>query len=319
MSRLPVAVLLAWGLFAGASGRADDVFTYSPGESQLIRQTFDTSADWLFDFTATANSWLVGQTGYDWMKATLWLARPVDPAEGELNFYWSFRTDSSVGEDPGAVYFRLNLTDTPGLIEQFNYTVQIRPGIYGGPPRHSGVWAVYADPGFNIPHTAQTNLRPSVGFVSTNQVENFRLRLLMPDTNHVELTPFWWDRSSSAWQQILAITGDSPMVVDLATQVTNNRVIRALELQFRQATPAVDAVAITQKLSTSPPLRITRLIPAATKSELEWSGGAAPWLVERSTNLLSEWTTVETNYSSTALLPGSTNDPMAFWRIRQSE
>lgn len=310
-----ILVLGAWSFFPTIV-RADNSFTYAAGEQEIYRHTFDHTNGWVMDLTYAANGELLGQPGTNWMKATHWFDAPPALDDGELNAYWSFRTDESQGEDAAVVFFRLNLTNTPGLLEQYNFTLSVRPGRYGGPPLHAGMWFLYVDPGYFIPHTAETTNRPAVSFLSTNQWENFRMRVRKIATNTVELTPYWWNRTSSVWELITAQTGTSPLTASITTALAGHQFIRGVEFQYYQATPAVDAVAITLR---RPNARVTRMTNAPGQFTLDWVGGNAPWLVERSTNLTlpsGGWSLVRTNQTNTASFSVATNEAKAFYRVR---
>ncbi|MBI3880584.1 MAG: hypothetical protein HY301_11055 [Verrucomicrobia bacterium] len=312
---------MSFGLYALSftPAIADNSFAYAPGEQEIYRHIFDTTNGWEMDngLTFVANGELLGVPNTNWMKATHWFEAPLAFDEGELNAYWSLRTDAAQGEDGAAVYFRLNLTNTPGLIEQFNFTLSVRPGQFGGPPLHAGHWYLYVDPGYFIPHTAESDLQPAVSFLATNQWENFRLRIRKTDTNTVELTPFWWNRTSSLWEQIAGQSGSaSPLIANIATQMDGLQSLYAVELQFYQATPAVDAVAVTRR---EPAPRVTKIGNAGGALTLDWTGGNAPWLVERSTNLAlpaGGWTAVRTNQTNTGTFSVGTTEPRSFYRIR---
>jgi hypothetical protein len=291
---------------------ARDDFAYLPGEREVFRSTFATTNGWDMPDMFVANGELFGNPDFYWMKAVHTLAAPLDLDDGELALYWSFRTDADQGEEGAKVYVRLNLTDTPELIEQYNVTMNVRPGQFGGPPVHAGFWSLYVDPGYFIDHTAESTLRPAISFTSTNFDATFRLTLRKVG-EIVRLTPCFWN--GAAWEMIQPQAGSVvPLEASLATALTNNQIVRSLEIQFFQNTPAVDAIALTQRPPTP---QIIALTNDTGGFSLQWFGGDPPYQLEHNADLLTtNWTAVQSNLTSTATWWNPTTNGASFFRIR---
>jgi hypothetical protein len=303
-------LLLLLALVRTASAR--DEFAYLPGEREVFRSTFATTNGWDMPDMFVANGELFGNAGAYWMKAVHTLAAPLDLDDGELALYWSFRTDANQSEDGAAVYLRLNFTDTPSIIEQYNVTMNVRPGQFGGPPIHAGRWLLYVDPGYFIPHTADSELRPAISFTSTNLDATFRLTMRKVG-EVVRLTPFFWN--GAAWEMIQPQAGFTvPLEANVTTALTNNQVVRSLEVQFFQATPAVDAIALTQR---PPAPRFLSLTNDAGGIGFEWFGGDPPYRLEQRADwFATNWTVVQSNLTSAATWWHPTTNGASFFRVR---
>lgn len=242
------------GIFAAlANLAADDTFSIPAGEQTHFSSTFNTAAGWELRDMVVTNGELTGVAGRFWMAAWHTFPRPLDFDLGDISIYWSLRADERLGAERGKVYLHLNMTDTPGLIEQFNLTMNVRPG---GP---GGFFPIYVDPGFNIPHTIEQILEPPAGgFTNPTRHENYRLLIRKTGTNTIELRPFWWNRSTKGWQFIEAQTGSqSPLVARIDQHLEGHQVIRSVELQFFEAVPTVDAIEVRQRPAFTD-LRLTR-------------------------------------------------------------
>lgn len=293
---------------------ADNTFVYSPGEAEIFRHTFDDDNGWIMPLYVVANGELHGRPDTNWMIARHPFSAPLAIDDGEVNVYWSFRTDANAGEDSGNLYLRLNLTDLPELIEQFNFTMNVRPGALGGPPHHFGFYSLYVDPGFNVAHTAEVALRPAVSFTNSAIHESFRLTLRKTGPDTVEAEPFWWNRFTLGWETILGITGTVPLTVSITNQMNGHQFIRSLEFQCFINVAYIDAVAVTQRAPTP---RLTRLQFAGPTLGLDWTGGRPPYLVEATTNLTAgHWAVVATNATATATIQINQADRAAFVRVR---
>jgi hypothetical protein len=301
---------------AGWDACAAGLFPYPAGEAEVFRHEFDKTNGWrLFDMVISGGE-LRGEPGTNWMTAIHPLPAPLDLDDGEVALHWRFRTDVMRGEENAKVYARLNLTDEPGLIEQFNLTMNVRPNTSGGPPFFGGIYFLYVDPGYFIPHTAETQLYPPGGtFPTTNTWESFRLLVRKTGPDTVTLAPFWWNRFTNGWEALAARPGHvSPLVVSVSSQLAGRDSFVGVELQFYEATPAVDAIAITQR---APRPAVTNLsLGASSFLSLGWTGGHPPYRIERATNLAQPlWLPVWTNAaSSEAVLPAGA-DAAGFFRV----
>lgn len=186
------------------------------------------------------NGELHGVAGTYWMGALHRFHRSLTLDEGDLAIYWSLRADRSLGEERGKVFVHLNMTDDPAAFEQFNLTMNVRPGGWFYP--------LYADPGFNIPHTIEETLDPPAGgFPDAQTYETYRLLIRKTGTNVVQLTPFWWNRTTNGWQAISARPGSQvPLVAPINTLLQGREFFYSLEIQFYESVPAVDGLAVTQ-------------------------------------------------------------------------
>ena len=172
-----LAVLFVACMFLlAAPVQATDQFAFGAGESVLFHSTFTNASGWTLRDMVVTNGELRGVAGHYWMGALHRFARTLTLDEGDLAVYWSLRADASLGEERGKVFVHFNMTDDPAAFEQFNLTMNVRPGGW--------FYLLYADPGFNIPHTIEEILDPPAGgFPNAQTFETYRLLIRKTGTN----------------------------------------------------------------------------------------------------------------------------------------
>lgn len=306
-----LGVLLAAFLFLLTSPvQATDQFVFGAGESVLFHSTFTNASGWTLRDMVVTNGELRGVAGNYWMGALHRFPRTLTLDEGDIAIYWSLRADRTLGEERGKVFVHFNMTDDPAVLEQFSLTMNVRPGGWFYP--------LYADPGFNIPHTIEETLDPPPGgFPNAQTFETYRLLLRKTGTNFVQITPCWWNRTTNGWQAIPARPGShSPLVAQISTHLLGHEFFYSLEVQFYESVPAVDALAVTQLPAQS---GLRGVVEGGTFC-IQFQGRAERnYYLERSEDLQA-WTAVSAEVSGTgnlqSLLDSTRPAGRGFYRVR---
>jgi hypothetical protein len=245
-------------LVSAPSARAAS-FLFGANESVVYQTAFDTAAGLTFAnggaapgigiVTSTVNGVQVnelhGTADCFFCSATHTFAAPLDLDRGDIYMYYSVRSQPN-SQDQGASFLKLNLTDDPTLIEQYNVTLQIRPGsARGGTNQFLSI-----DPGFNIPVIEQQTLSaPANQFPTYETYEQFRVRFSKVSADTVEITPFWFDRVNGAWQTFVPQSGSTvPLVATIPTELLGLDSFRSVNLTFSRNVPFSNGMAVTQVL-----------------------------------------------------------------------
>jgi hypothetical protein len=250
---------------------AANSFTYGAAETELYRADFTNpfnNSNWELGYTNAGNDIHKANTGTSWQRSYFnFDSSGYDLDNGELNFYWSSKTDRTINTN--SLYFELNFTEnrnnpgnTPSNFEESSIKFWLNPK-----PRNTNpIYQLYYDPAFCIPSTSnpcaatelpQTvqNLKSQVPlFASTSIYESFRLQAKKISDSVLEFTPYYW--YNNQWTQFNYKDGanvNTPAKLTLDTsQSPTNKYIQGLDsfqslgFQFRSDVPTVDAVAITQ-------------------------------------------------------------------------
>jgi PEP-CTERM motif len=254
---------------------AANSFTYGAGETELYRTGFANPFDntnWELGGTTAGNDIHKGITGSEWQRSYYNFADSgYDLDDGELNFYWSSKTDRSK-KGLSTLYFELNFTEsrnnpgnTPSNFEESSIKFQFTP------TSNNPIYQLYYDPAFCIPSAsnlcAATELPQAIQdmkaktalFASTTTYESFRLKAKELPNNLLEFTPYYWSAANNQWVQFsykggANINTPASLILDTSQYPTNKYIqgldsFQSLGFQFRTDIATVDAVAITR---TSP-------------------------------------------------------------------
>jgi hypothetical protein len=180
-------------------------------------------------------------------KATTHFGSRLSLDNGDINAYFSFRSIPN-SQDGGVAYLKLNLTDDPTRIEQLNLTLQIRPDS------EFGFYNVLVNPGFGIPKPNTQALQPPAGqFPDTQTYESYRLQVHKLDADTIQVTPYWFDKTSTTWQPLFAKTGSTvPLVASIDTELEGLFSFSSAEIQFFNDVPYANAFAVTQAITPVP-------------------------------------------------------------------
>ncbi len=251
---------------------AANSFTYGAAETELYRTDFTNPFDsnnWELGGTIAGNDIHKGSTGSIWQRSYYNFAGSgYDLDDGELNFYWSSKTDRSK-KGNSTLYFELNFTEnrnnsgnTPSNFEESSIKFQFTP------TSNNPIYQLYYDPAFCIPSTsnpcAATELPQAIQdmkaqvplFASTTTYESFRLQAKELSNNLLEFIPYYWSAVNNQWVQFsykggANINTPASLVLD-TTQFPANKYINGLDsfqslgFQFRSDIATVDAVAVTR-------------------------------------------------------------------------
>jgi PEP-CTERM motif len=283
-----ISICLGLLVAACLPATAANSFTYGAGETQLYRTGFGNNFNggrWDLGGTTVGNDILKGIAGSQWQRAYYDFARSgYDLDDGELNFYWSSKTDRSK-TGLSTLYFELNFTEnrndpgnTPSNFEESSIKFQFTP------TSNNPIYQLYYDPAFCIPSAsnpcAATELPQAIQdmkaqvplFTSVDTYESFRLKAKELPNNLLEFTPYYWSAANNQWVQFsykggANINTPASLILDTSQSPTSKYIqgldsFQSLSFQFRSDIAALDAVAITRK--SSPQLQQLRLVASKT-------------------------------------------------------
>jgi hypothetical protein len=252
---------------------AANCFTYGAAETELYLADFTNpfdSTNWeLSSGTTAGNDIHKAITGSQWQRSYYnFDGSGYDLDDGELNFYWSSKTDRSKRGN-STLYFELNFTEnrnnpgnTPSNFEESSIKFQFTP------TSNNPIYQLYYDPAFCIPSAtnpcAATELPQAIQdmksqvplFTNVNTYENFRLQAKKLSDSTLQFIPYYWSATNNQWVQFLYKGGASvntpvSLVLDTSLSPTNKYIqgldsFQSLGFQFRTDVPTVDAVAVTR-------------------------------------------------------------------------
>jgi hypothetical protein len=251
---------------------AANSFTYSAAETELSRTDFTNPFDntnWELGGTEAGNDIHKGSTGSQWQRSYYNFADSgYDLDDGELNFYWSSKTNRSK-KGLSTLYFELNFTEnrnnpgnTPSNFEESSIKFQFTP------TSNNPIYQLYYDPAFCIPSTsnpcAATELPQAIQdmksqvplFTTTTTYESFRLQAKELPNNLLEFVPYYWSAANNQWVRFsykggANINTPASLVIDTSQSPTNKYIngldsFQSLGFQFRSDIATVDAVAVTR-------------------------------------------------------------------------
>jgi hypothetical protein len=254
---------------------AANSFTYGAAETELYRADFTNpfnNNNWELGGTNAGNDIHKANTGTSWQRSYYnFDGSGYDLDSGELNFYWSSKTDRTK-KGNSTLYFELNFTEnrnnpgnTPSNFEESSIKFQFTP------TSNNPIYQLYYDPAFNTscpayPQTIPTNIATECNqavqdlksqvplFASTSIYESFRLQAKKISDSVLEFTPYYW--YNNKWTQFnykggANINTPAKLTLDTSQSPTNKYIqgldsFQSLGFQFRSDVPTVDAVAITQ-------------------------------------------------------------------------
>ncbi len=179
-------------------------------------------------------------------SATSHFGSQISLDNGDINAYFSFRSIPN-SQDSGVGYLKLNLTDDPSRVEQLNLTLQIRPGTFG-------FYNVLVNPGFGLAKPNTQALEPPAGqFPDTQTYESYRMQVHKVDAQTVQVTPYWFDTTTSTWQLLLAKSGSSvPLLANINSELEGLSSFSSAEIQFFNDVPYANGFAVTQVIAAVP-------------------------------------------------------------------
>jgi hypothetical protein len=265
---------------------AANSFTYGAAETEQYRTDFTNPFDnnnWELGGTTAGNDIHKGSTGSQWQRSYYnFSGTGYDLDDGELNFYWSSKTDRSK-KGLSTLYFELNFTEnrnnpgnTPSNFEESSIKFQFTP------TSNNPIYQLYYDPAFCIPSTsnpcAATELPQAIQdmksqvplFTSTTTYESFRLKAKELPNKLLKFIPYYWSAANKQWVRFSYKSGanintPASLILDTSQSPTSKYIkgldsFQSLSFQFRSDIAALDAVAVTR---TSPSqLQQLRLAPS---------------------------------------------------------
>jgi hypothetical protein len=279
-------------IFICLPAAAANSFAYGAGETQLYRAQFGSNFNtnrWELGGSRVNDGVLRAANDSQWQRAYYdFPSSGYDLDDGELNFYWSSKTDRSQ-TGLSTLYFELNFTDdrdkpgnTPSNFEESSIKLQLTP------TSNNPIYQLSYDPAFCIPSTtnpcAATELPQAIQdmkaqeplFTTPDSYESFRLKVKELPNKSLKFIPYY--RSSGRWVQFRYKGGanvDNPvsLVLDTNQSPTSKYIqgldsFQSLSFQFRTDIAAVDSVAITRKPSSQ--LRQLAFASSTTPEPSSW-------------------------------------------------
>lgn len=230
-------------------------FNYGTGEQEIINTDLTESERWIFKNNSIDFSNGKLQAKSSWGKA----AYPLDSLsleEGDIFVYWRGLFPQFVNQSPNQ-YVELNkyfvglkfLENLPvfsgetQIIEPAEVKVEMRPKHPTNPGDRFN--RLYVDPGFNIPHTAETKFS---NFNLVN-ITDYRLQLSKIDDMTHEAITFYWENNQ--WKAISSLLIDASDWINSQGNSEMFPNFEALSVQFRSPGAWIEDIALTQVIPTA--------------------------------------------------------------------